>query len=234
MYELYYWPGLQGRGEYVRLALEYAGAPYTDVAREDGGTENMEEFLNAPTYRPFAPPFLKSGQLVIAQVANILFYLGGRHGLAPESEKGRLWVHQLQLTITDFVQEIHQTHHPISLGLYYDDQKKEAKAYTAAFLADRLPKFLGYFDDMLASTDGDFLMGNAVTYADLSLFQIMDGLDYAFPQKMKGMNQAHARLKNLHGRIASEEKLQPYFASGQRLPHSTDGIFRHYPELEAA
>jgi len=129
-YELYYWPMIQGRGEYVRLALEDAGAAYVDVARGSGGMGAMMKMMGEGSTPPFAPPFLKAGKLVIGQTANILFYLGSRHGLAPKTEAGKLWVHQLQLTITDFVLEIHDTHHPLGPSLYYEDQKAPAKKRT--------------------------------------------------------------------------------------------------------
>ena len=121
-YELYYWPDIQGRGEFVRLALEEAGAPYVDVARERG-TAGMMAMMEADAGAtpPFAPPFLKAGKLTIGQTANILFYLGARHGLAPKAEAGRLWLHQLQLTIADLVVEIHDTHHPLGPTLYYEE-----------------------------------------------------------------------------------------------------------------
>ncbi|HEX9808590.1 MAG TPA: glutathione S-transferase, partial [Alphaproteobacteria bacterium] len=183
-YELYYWPGIQGRGEFVRLALEEAGAAYVDVAREDPGA--MDRFLEDRDVArpPFAPPFLRHGRLLIAQTANILLYLGHRHGLAPASEGGRLWVHQLQLTLADLVQEVHDAHHPISGGLYYEDQKPEARRRAAGFLAGRAPRFLGYFEGVLARNRAGrgYLAGARLSYADLSLFQVTAGLRYAFPR----------------------------------------------------
>src|SRR5690606_13347450 len=127
-YELYYWPEIQGRGEFVRLALEEAGAKYVDVARGPGGTEKMMRLMQGSALKTpsFAPPFLKAGNRWIGQTANILFFLGARHGLAPKAEAGRLWVHQLQLTIADFLVEIHDTHHPIGSGCYYDDENPES------------------------------------------------------------------------------------------------------------
>lgn len=231
-YELYYWPGLQGRGEYIRLALEYAKAPYTDVAREDGGMDKMMSLMESADHLPFAPPFLKSGKMMIAQTANILLYLGERHNLAPKSESGKLWVHQLQLTIADFVQEVHGTHHPVAVGLYYEDQKKEAAIYSEHFRKERIPKFLGYFHDVLAGKKGAFLMGDNITYADLSLFQIIDGLLYAFPKTTKRQLKKLTRLKTLHTKIAAHPRLKAYLASERRLPFNEEGIFRHYPALD--
>src|ERR1700682_4325113 len=177
-YELYYWPTIQGRGEYVRLALEDAGAEYTDVARRDMAT--MMKMMQARTGTPpFAPPFLKAGKLVIGQTANILLYLGARHGLAPKAEAGRLWVHQLQLTIADFVTEVHDTHHPIGVSLYYEDQRGPAKKCTEEFWKDRVPKYLGYFEELLRSSGGSYITGRRLTHVDLSLLQIVAGLRYA-------------------------------------------------------
>lgn len=151
-YELYYWPGIQGRGEFVRLALEEAGAAYTDVARQD--ESSLMRYLDARdiAYPPFAPPFLKAGKLLIGQTANILLFLGDRHHLAPKSEAGRLWIHQLRLTIADLIEEVHDGHHPVSGGLYYEDQKREAAKRTKALREERLPKYLGYFARILSQS----------------------------------------------------------------------------------
>src|ERR1700736_4336245 len=184
-YQLYYWPCIQGRGEYVRLALEEAGADYADVARSGHGMAAMTGMMEARSGTPpWAPPFLKAGKLVIGQTANILLYLGARHGLAPKAEAGRLWVHQLQLTIADLVLEIHDTHHPLGLSLYYEDQRAPARKRTDGFWKERAPKYLGYFERLL-DNGGGYLTGRRVCYADLSLFQIVEGLRYAFPRRMK-------------------------------------------------
>src|ERR1043166_3034349 len=177
-YELYYWPEIQGRGEFVRLALEEAGADYLDVGRGKGGRGAVVQMMESDRVKnsPFAPPFLKAGKLLIGQTSNILLFLGARHGLAPREEGGRLWVHQLQLTIADFVVEAHDTHHPIASGLYYEDQKKEAKRRTADFLKTRAPKYFGYFEDVIARNRGKYLLCRRLTYADLSLFQIVCGM----------------------------------------------------------
>src|SRR5215467_3500545 len=164
-YELYYWPTIQGRGEYVRLALEDAGADYVDVARRNTGKMMSLMSGRSPT-PPFAPPFLKAGKLVIGQTANILLYLGSRHGLAPKAEAGRLWVHQLQLTIADLVLEIHDTHHPLGPWLYYEEQRAPAKRRTEEFWKERVPKYLGYFEDLLAASDGSYVTGRRITYVD--------------------------------------------------------------------
>ncbi|HEX9648135.1 MAG TPA: glutathione S-transferase [Alphaproteobacteria bacterium] len=240
-YELYYWPSIQGRGEFVRLALEEAGADYVDVARESrrdgGGVPAMMELLESEAVaRPsFAPPFLKAGAQIIGQTANILLYLGARHRLAPAGEAGRLWTHQLQLTVTDLVVEVHDTHHPISSGLYYEEQRAEARARTGHFLKARAPKYLGYFDRVLARNPaGDkHLVGARLTYADLSLFQVVAGLRYAFPRTMARLETRMPRLVALHDRVAARPRLRAYLESERRIPFNEDGIFRHYPELEA-
>jgi glutathione S-transferase len=235
-YELYYWSGIQGRGEFVRLALEEAGAEYTDVARQPGGENAMMRLLRGEGagFLPFAPPFLKAGDLVIAQTANILFYLGARHGLAPPDEADRLSTHQLQLTIADFVDEVHDTHHPIASSLYYEDQRQEALARTADFLKSRAPKYLGYFERVLERNPAGpaHLMGAELTYPDLSLFQIVAGLRYAFPRATARLQREHPRVVTLHDSVAARPRIAAYLASERRILFNEHGIFRHYPELD--
>lgn len=232
-YELYYWPGIQGRGEYVRLALEEAGADYADVARSERGMAAMMRMMETHSGTPpFAPPFLKAGKLVIGQTANILLYLGSRHGLAPKAESGKLWVHQLQLTVTDLVLEIHDTHHPLGPTLYYEDQRLPAKKRTEEFWKERVPKYLGYFEGLLKSRGGAYLTGRRLTYADLSLFQIVDGLRYAFPKRMKAFEREIPGLAELHDRVAARPNIKAYLASKRRIAFNEDGIFRHYKELD--
>ena len=233
-YELYYWPGIQGRGEYVRLALEEAGADYADVARGERGMSAMMRMMQAQGGTPpFAPPFLKAGKLVIGQTANILFYLGPRHGLAPKAEAGRLWVHQLQLTVTDLVTEVHDTHHPLGSSLYYEDQRAAAKKRTGEFWKERVPKFTGYFEELLKGSGGTWVTGRRLTYVDLSLFQIVDGLRYAFPRRMKAFERRIPGLVGLHDRVAARPRIKAYLASERRIAFNEDGIFRHYKELDA-
>jgi glutathione S-transferase len=233
-YELYYWPQIQGRGEFVRLALEEAGAEYVDIARGPGGEDKMFELMrkHGPGLPPFAPPFLKAGKLTIAQTANILLYLGGRHGLAPKSEAGRLWVHQLDLTISDLLVEIHDTHHPIGSGLYYEDQKPEAARRAGDFRAHRAPKFFVYFEQVLAATGGPYFTGRRVTTADLSLFQVVAGLRYAFPRLSKRLGKKHPRVIALHDRVAARPRIAGYLKSPRRIPFNDMGIFRAYDELD--
>src|SRR5215469_2682007 len=232
-YELYYWPEIQGRGEYVRLALEEAKAAYIDVAREPGGTGAMMRMMEQGTTPPFACPFLKAGKLVIGQTANILFYLGARHGLAPKTEAGSLWVHQLQLTITDFVLEIHDTHHPLGPSLYYEDQKAPAKQRTEEFWSERVPKYLGYFEDLLKENGGSYVAGRRITYVDLSLFQLVEGFRYAFPKRMKPFEKKIPGLVALRDRVAARPKIRAYLESERRIPFNDQGIFRYYKELDS-
>jgi glutathione S-transferase len=231
-YELYYWPSIQGRGEYIRLALEEAGAGYVDVARQRGTAAMMRMMETGSGTPPFAPPFLKAGKLVIGQTANILLYLGARHSLAPKTEAGRLWLHQLQLTITDFVSEVHDTHHPLGPSLYYEDQKSEAKKRTQEFWDERVPKYLGYFEQLLEASSGHYVTGRKLTYVDLSLFQLVEGLRYAFPKRMKAFERKIPQLCELHDRIVARPNIRVYLASERRIAFNTDGIFRHYKELD--
>ena len=232
-YELYYWPGIQGRGEFVRLALEEAGADYVDVARRKGGMELLTAALETEEYPSFAPPFLKAGEMTVGQVANILMYLGEQHGLAPRTDPGRLWAHQLQLTIADLVTEVHDTHHPIATSLYYEDQKPEALRRAADFVETRIPKFLGYFARLLTNPEPrDFLVGDKLSYADLSLFQVIEGLRYAFPKAMKRMEREYPALTSLRDRVAARPNIAAYLTSNRRIPFNQNGTFRHYPELD--
>jgi glutathione S-transferase len=233
-YELYYWPGIQGRGEYVRLALEEAGADYADVARSERGMAAMMRMMElGKGTPPFAPPFLKAGKLVIGQTANILLYLGSRLGLAPKPEAGKLWVHQLQLTVTDLVLEIHDTHHPLGPSLYYEDQRGPAKKRSEEFWNERVPKYLGYFENLLKNNGGSYLTGRRLTYVDLSLFQIVEGLRYAFPKRMKAFERNIPGLIALHDRVAARPNIKAYLASDRRIAFNEDGIFRHYKELDS-
>jgi len=232
-YELYYWSGIQGRGEFVRLALEDAGADYIDVARKRGDNAIMP-FMRGKQEGalPFAPPFLKAGRLVIAQTAVILAYLGPRLGLVPGGLSAEIYAQQLQATITDFVAEIHDTHHPVAASLYYEQQRPTARKRTQAFRDERLPKFLGYFENVLARGNGRQALSRH-SYVDLSLFQLVSGLDYAFPNAMKRMQSRMPRLRALAERIAGRPNIAAYLASPRRIPFNEDGIFRCYPELDA-
>jgi glutathione S-transferase len=234
-YELYYWPSIQGRGEFVRLVLEEAGADYVDVARRGkSGMAAMMKFLERKSLaRPsYAPPFLKAGKDIIGQTALILFYLGARLGLAPRDEASRLWVHQLQLTITDLVVHIHDTHHPVSGWLYYEEQKPAAKRRTQDFWRYRAPKFLGYFERVLQRNGGKYMVGRQLSYVDLSLFQIVEGLRYAFPKRMKRFERKVPLLIALHDRVAQRPRIKAYLSSERRIPFSQWGIYRYFKELD--
>jgi glutathione S-transferase len=233
-YELYYWPSIQGRGEFVRLALEESGAKYVDIARGDnGGRDSVARILAAQMKMPqFAPPILRAGNQYISHVANILQYLGPRHKLAPKSEAGRLWTHSLQLTFTDFIKEIHDTHHPIASGLYYEDQKKEAKRRTEDFLKNRAPKYLGYFEEVLRRNGGRHLVGRSLTYPDISLFQTITGLRYAFPNAMKKIEKDIPRSVKLRNAVEERPRIAAYLSSPRRIAFNEYGLFRHYPELD--
>ena len=234
-YELHYWPGIQGRGEFVRLALEEAGADYVDVARlpvsEGGGERALMQKLGELAPPPYAPPVLVAGGLVLAQTANILFFLGARHGLTPADEAGRLWVNQLQLTFTDLVKEAHDIHHPISGSLYYEDQKEAAKANAEAFRRERIPKYLGYFERILERS-GAGLAGEELCYADLSLFQVVRGLQYALPAAMAALAPKIGKALALADRVEGRPNIARYLASPRRIAFNENGIFRHYPELD--
>ena len=240
-YELYYWPNIQGRGEFVRLALEEAGAKYIDVARRSEksgmGMPAMFRLMESEDQGrlPFAPPFLKCGEIMVGQTANILLFLGPRLALAPDDEAGRLWVHQLQLTVSDFVTEVHDTHHPIACGLYYKDQKVEAKRRASDFTGARLPKFFDYFERVLACNPegSQYLAGGELTYADLSLFQVVEGLRYAFPRAMSEVEGDYPLVIDLHDRVAKRPRIKRYLASARRIPFNKQGIFRYYKELDA-
>jgi glutathione S-transferase len=239
-YELYYWPHIPGRGEFVRLALEEGGADYVDVARkpeaEGGGRPPVQRMLEpaADGRTPYAPPILKAGKLLISQTANILLYLGPRLKLAPKDEAGKLWTHQLQLTLADLVVEAHDAHHPVAKSLYYEDQKPESLRRAENFRTLRLPKYLGYFERLLGAHPGTrrHLAGKSVSYADLSLFQILEGLDYAFPRAMRRLKATHPGLVALQGQVRQRPRIAAYLASPRRMAFNQHGLFRHYPELD--
>ena len=240
-YELYYWPSIQGRGEFVRLALEAAGAPYSDVARlsaqEGGGVKVLGAMLEgAGGGGPFfAPPLLRHGAVTLSQTAAILQYLGPRLGLVPDDEASRLRANHLQLTIADFVLEVHDVHHPIASHLYYDDQKPEAARRAKLFIEHRIPKYLGYFERVLETNvagGGRHAVGPALSYVDLSLFQVMAGVGYAFPRALSRLASKLPRLVALRDRVAAEPAVAAYLASPRRIPFNERGLFRHYPELD--
>lgn len=232
-YDLWYWSGIPGRGEFVRLALEAAGIGYRDRARAEGDGAMEEDMKWRAGLQPFAPPYLVVGDLVIAQTATILRFLGERHGLAPADPAGRLRADQIQLTIADMVAEAHDVHHPVSMSDYYDDQKAEAARAARSFREARMPKYLGWFEALLEESGGDWLLGDHWTYADLSLFHLREGLSYAFPKRMETLRPDMPRLHALADRVRALPGVALYLASDRRLPFDEQDIFRHYPELDA-
>ena len=232
-YQFYYWPNIQGRGEFVRLALEATGTAYRDVARDKGVAAMLQRMGEGAT-PPFAPPFLIDGSVVVAQVAAILQYLGPRLGLVPSDEAGRLWCHQIQLTITDFVAEVHDTHHPLGSGLFYEDQKPEALRRSRGFVLERLPKYLRWLERVVLRNPAGspHVVGNALSTADLSVFQLVEGLRYAFPNAMERFEHDYPQLAQVHDAVAALDRVAAYLASDRRIPFNEEGIFRHYPELD--
>ncbi|THD80993.1 MAG: glutathione S-transferase [Phenylobacterium sp.] len=237
--ELYYWPTIQGRGEFVRLALEQAGADYLDMARLKGPGQGVEAMMRlmkdqAVTRPSFAPPFLRDGEVMVGQTAAILAYLGPKLGLAPQAAADRAWLDQIQLTIADLVAEAHDTHHPVDLEAYYKDQKPEAARRAEGFRGKRIAKFLGWLETVLARNPAgpEWLVGARLTYADLSAFQVTEGLRYAFPKAAAKTLKATPKLVDLADRVRALPNIAAYLASERRIAFNEDGIFRHYPELD--
>ena len=234
-YHLWYWPSIQGRGEFVRLPMEAAGIAYEDCARVDDGEHVLLADMAARRGRtPFAPPYLVNDGLVIAQVANILMYLGERHDVAPSNIADRLWLNELQLTIADMVAETHNVHHPVAMMDYYDEQKAEAMRAAAQFREERMPKFLAYFEHAVLANPGDWLIDHRWTYVDTSLFQLVDGLRYMFPKRMATLETDYPSVVRIRDQVADLPGIRAYLKSPRRLPFNQDGIFRHYPELDGA
>ncbi|MFD1787835.1 glutathione S-transferase [Sphingomonas floccifaciens] len=230
-YNLWYWPSIQGRGEFVRLALEAAGIDYRDCARELGAEALMADMAKHAPRAPFAPPYLEIDGHVIAQVANILAFLGTQHDLAPTNLADRYWIQQLQLTVADVVAEVHNVHHPVEMMAYYDEQKPEAARAAAQFRSERLPKFLTYLEDAVAA-GGDWTIDGRWTYVDTSLFQLVEGLRYMFPRRMAAIAGQYPNLIRIRDQVADLPGIRAYLKSDRRLPFNEDGIFRHYPELD--
>lgn len=229
MLKLWYWPNIQGRGEFIRLPLEAAGVAYQDCAREQGAKALMADMEARQGRTPYAPPYIDDDGLVIAQVANILLHLGDRYGLAPTDSADRLWAHQIALTVADAVAEAHNVHHPVEMMAYYDEQKAEAARAARQFRAERMPKFLGWLE---GAADGDWLVGDAWSYADTCLFQLVEGLRYMFPRRMAAIEGDYPGVIAIRDRVAALPGIAAYLASERRIAFNEDGIFRHYPELD--
>ena len=234
VYKLWYWPSIQGRGEFVRLALEAAEIAYEDCARERGTEALIADMKTREPYAPFAPPYLDTGHMTIAQVAHILTWLADAHGLAPKDEAALFWSIQLQLTVTDFVAEVHNVHHPVAVGDYYDDQKAEAARYAKQFREHRMPKYLSYFEQATRANEGEWIAGSHWSPIDTSLFQLIEGLRYMFPKRTATIEPDLPGLVALHEHVAALPGIARYLASDRRIAFNTDGIFRHYPELDSA
>ena len=232
--DLWYWPGIQGRGEFVRLVLEGAAIPYRDRAREEGAEALIKDLETRQGFKPFAPPYLVDGEFAIAQVAHILAWVTDRHGLGSGDLATDLSLIQLQLTVTDVVAEAHNVHHPVGGDRYYNEQKEEALRAAASFREARMPKYFGYFEDALGVNDGPFVLGETWSHVDTSLFQLVEGLTYAFPRRMETLKGQYPRLHAARDAVAKIERVAAYLASGRRIAFNENGIFRHYPELDAA
>lgn len=250
-FELLYHPSVPGRGEFIRLALEAASIPYNDVANNDKKGYSIVQAACSPKSTgdtdgnppAFAPPALrvpgagKDGKtLLIYQTPNILIYLGPHLGLAPEDEVERLWVNQNMLTALDLNNETHDTHHPIAVMQYYEDQKEEALKKSKNFRENRIPKYFSFFERVLKGNEetgkGKYLVSDMLTYADTTLWQVMDGLHFAFPKELEARSNDYPLLfGTFYPSIKEEKHLKEYLASDRRLPYSM-GVFRHYPELD--
>ncbi|KAJ1536472.1 hypothetical protein HK405_015213 [Cladochytrium tenue] len=254
---LFYWPSIQGRGEFVRLALEAAGVPYVDVARDAGDRgpglllSTMQAVAAASpasaTPRPFAPPFIEAipaaagavgetGPLrYVSHVAVVLQHLATRlpGRLCPEQMMEQAL--QLQLTITDLVKEVHDCHHPVASALYFHDQRDEAIMHTREFLKTRPQKFLAYFEALApapGASAGPFVFGSSISYVDTSVFQVVEGLRYMFPKAAPKLLQATPRVLGLCEAVRAHPGVAAYLLSSRRIPFNEDGIFRHYAELD--
>lgn len=237
-YDLWYWPTIQGRGEFVRLFLAAAGIGWRDRAREGDAQALVEDMEKRAEngFAPYAPPYLveRETDFAIAQVAHIVTWLAEKHGRTTGDAATDLHLIQLQLTITDIVAEVHDVHHPIASSLYYDDQKDAARTAAEKFREERIPKYFGHFEQALGVKDGAFMDGERWSHVDTSLFQLVEGLRYAFPERMKSVEPDYPRLIACRDAVAENEGVARYLNSERRIAFNEDGIFRHYPELDAA
>jgi glutathione S-transferase len=231
-YDFWYWPGIQGRGEFVRLTMEACGIPYRDRARDEGAEALMKDLKSRACGSAYAPPYIEMDGHAVSQTANILQFLAEMHECGPSTLKARYWLNQVQLTIMDVVAEAHDVHHPVGVMLYYEDQQAEAARAAEQFRNDRIPGYFAWFERALEEAPGDWLSGNRWSYADLSLFQLIAGLRYAFPRRLAAIAGEYPRMMALHDQVEALPELQDYFRSNRRITFNNDGIFRHYPELD--
>jgi glutathione S-transferase len=229
-YELFYWPKIQGRGELIRLAFEASGTAYVDVCRTSAGVPALVELMKTANHPapPLAPPIVRHEGLVLSQTASVLFYLAPRLELVATDEASRLGANQSMLTVMDFMSEVHDTHHPIAVGQYYEDQKEAALLRAKSFVAERMPKYLGYFERLVHEPN------RAIDYVDLALFQVVAGLRYAFPKALDHLSSRIPRLLALAERVEQASNVATYLASERRIPFNESGIFRRYPELDSS
>jgi glutathione S-transferase len=231
-YQLWYWPSIPGRGEFVRLPLEAAGVPYRDMARELGADALIEDMKQRQGHKPFAPPYIVEGDLVIGQVAHILTVLSDRHGFGAGELSRDLQLIQLQLDISDIVQEVHSVHHPLAIGKYYHEQKEAALVRAQEFRSERMVKYLKHFEQALSLEDGPFVLGARWSHVDTSLFQLCAGLAYAFPRRFAALQSRYRRVQGACEAVANLPGVAAYRASDRCISFNEDGIFRHYPELD--
>jgi glutathione S-transferase len=184
----------------------------------------------------FAPPFLDDGETQVGQVAAVLHHLSPKLGLAPKDEADRTWCLQIQLTIADLTAEAHDVHHPVDLSAYYEDQKDEAARRAKSFREQRVPKFLDWLETVLKRNPAgsDWLVGDGLTYVDLSAFYVVTALLYAFPNAVQKVLADKPRLSALAVRVGDLPRIKAYLDSDRRQDFSTKGVFRHYPELDPA
>ncbi|MCJ1328883.1 hypothetical protein MMC10_005560 [Thelotrema lepadinum] len=251
-FELLYWPTMPGRGEFIRLPLEATGVAYNDVCNEQkSGMGQLSKLIDSSSTSDsdgnpvaFAPPVLrvtgagKDGtSLVIHQTPAILAYLAPQIGMVPEDDAGAAaYVAQIALTALDLNNETHDTHHPVGVSLYYEDQKDEALKKAKDFRENRIPKFFSYFERVLKGNEkdgkGQYLVGDKLTYADTTVWQVLDGLYFAFPKEIAAREKEYPLLiGSFYPKFKQEKGIKDYLASDRRLPYSM-GIFRHYPELD--
>ena len=184
---------------------------------------------------PFAPPFLRDGGVIVSHAAAILLYPGRADRTRANRRRTGAYGRTRYRAITDIVAEVYNSHHPIDADKWFHEQKDAAIARAAVFRRDRMPKYsFGWFERLLAANPAgvDHLVGGFVTYADLSLFQLVEGLRFAFPLASERTLARLPRVTALHKAMAERPRLKAYLASERRVPFKETGIFRRYPELD--